>query len=424
MRAYPRRLGVCVVALCAWAAMTPGTASAFIPPPPAGTFTAVSIGSTVTAGTGCALRTDQTIACWGANDFGLATPPTGTFTQVDVGIGSARAVRTDQTVACWGQNSAGETIPPAGAFTRVAVGVGAACGVRADSTLTCWGSGITAPAGTFTDISGGAGQWFCAVRSDTAAICTLPSFDGPTTGVAQVSADGFFNCAVRTDGTLAPCWGQLVPGLTPPAGTFLTVAVGRAHACALRTDHTVACWGAEIQFSGETRPPAGTFIAVAADALVSCGVRTDGTLACWGAVVGAPAAAPAGAAPAGPVAAVAPNATPGASRLPRLPTAFGSHGAFSLPSNRSCVSRRRFRIRVHPQRAGVTLVSAAVAVNGKRVAVRKGRRLTAPVDLRGLPRGRFTVRISALTADGRAISGTRRYRTCAPKAPSSGSGPV
>jgi hypothetical protein len=92
--------------------------------------------------------------------------------------------------------------------------------------------------------------------------------------------------------------------------------------------------------------------------------------------------------------------------------------------NPSCVSRRHFRIRARRQRAGVTLISATVAVNGKRVAVRKGRRLTAPVDLRGLPRGRFTVRISARTWDGRTITGTRRYRTCAPRSSSSGAGRV
>jgi hypothetical protein len=107
-----------------------------------------------------------------------------------------------------------------------------------------------------------------------------------------------------------------------------------------------------------------------------------------------------------------------------LPPAFGANGVFVLPNNRRCVSRRNFRIRIRRQRRGVTLVSAAVAVNGRRVAVRRGARLTAPVDLRGLPRGRFTVRISALTADGRAISGTRRYRTCARRGPPNEPGPV
>jgi len=46
------------------------------------------------------------------------------------------------------------------------------------------------------------------------------------------------------------------------------------------------------------------------------------------------------------------------------------------------------------------------------VRVVVGRRLTAPVDLRNLPRGRYTVKIAATTASGRVVQGTRRYRTC------------
>ena len=44
-----------------------------------------------------------------------------------------------------------------------------------------------------------------------------------------------------------------------------------------------------------------------------------------------------------------------------------------------------------------------------------GARLTAPVNLRGLPAGRYAVKIVATTASGRVIQGTRRYRTCARK---------
>jgi hypothetical protein len=79
--------------------------------------------------------------------------------------------------------------------------------------------------------------------------------------------------------------------------------------------------------------------------------------------------------------------------------------------SRVCASRRNFVIRVHRPRF-VRLVSATILVNGRRVAVRKGRRLTAGVDLRGLPPGRFTVTIKARTTSGRTITGKRRYRTC------------
>ena len=59
----------------------------------------------------------------------------------------------------------------------------------------------------------------------------------------------------------------------------------------------------------------------------------------------------------------------------------------TLPSAKRCVSRRAFRIRLR-KRSGVTYRSATVSVNGRRVKVVKGKRLTAPVDLRGLPAGR------------------------------------
>jgi len=56
-----------------------------------------------------------------------------------------------------------------------------------------------------------------------------------------------------------------------------------------------------------------------------------------------------------------------------------------------------------------------VRLNGKRVATRRGKRVTAPINLRGLPKGRFKVRITVKLADGRTVNGTRRYRTCTPR---------
>jgi hypothetical protein len=96
------------------------------------------------------------------------------------------------------------------------------------------------------------------------------------------------------------------------------------------------------------------------------------------------------------------------------PPAFGKDGVFDVPSNKRCRSRRNFRIRLR-QPKGIALVSAQVFVNGKRVKVVRAERITAPVDLRGLPKGRYTVKITAKTSTGKTIKGTRRYRTCVPK---------
>jgi Ca2+-binding RTX toxin-like protein len=125
-----------------------------------------------------------------------------------------------------------------------------------------------------------------------------------------------------------------------------------------------------------------------------------------GALSPPPAAAPSPA----PAPAPAPQPAPRAP-LARLP-AFTRIA--TLPSARRCVSRRSFRIRLR-QPSGPRVVSATVTVNGRRVQVVRGARLTVPVNLRGLPRGRFTVRIVLTLADGRKVSGSRRYRTCAPR---------
>jgi hypothetical protein len=88
-----------------------------------------------------------------------------------------------------------------------------------------------------------------------------------------------------------------------------------------------------------------------------------------------------------------------------------------------CLSRRSFRIRLKEPR-GDALSVATVYVNGRRVEVRRGERLTAPINLRGLPKGRYTVRIVAETVLGKRIAGSRKYRTCAQKRRGSNRGPV
>jgi ABC-2 type transport system ATP-binding protein len=94
------------------------------------------------------------------------------------------------------------------------------------------------------------------------------------------------------------------------------------------------------------------------------------------------------------------------------PPAQGGGGAV-LPQSRRCTSRRRFTI--HLKRFGhKRLRSARVTVDGKRVKVRRRHgRLTAIVDLRGKRKKTVRVRVRAITASGKVVRDTRRYRTCA-----------
>ena len=91
-----------------------------------------------------------------------------------------------------------------------------------------------------------------------------------------------------------------------------------------------------------------------------------------------------------------------------LPAKVGRRG-------RRCISRRRFAIRVKRPRRGVRLRRATVRVNGKKVRVRRGKRLRAVIDLRGMRRRTVRVTIRAKASDGRTYVSTRRYRTCRPK---------
>ncbi len=90
---------------------------------------------------------------------------------------------------------------------------------------------------------------------------------------------------------------------------------------------------------------------------------------------------------------------------------------------RKCLSRRSFKIRLR-EPSGDALKTASVYLNGKRIEVRKGERLTAPINLKGLPKGRYTVKIVAKTVLGKTIQGKRKYRTCAKKKRGGNKSPV
>jgi hypothetical protein len=88
-------------------------------------------------------------------------------------------------------------------------------------------------------------------------------------------------------------------------------------------------------------------------------------------------------------------------------------GAFGLPGTRRCQSRRRFQIRLR-EPDGVDIAGAVLTYAGRRSRARfVDGRWRATVDLRGLPRGRITVRIVVTTTTGKMITGVRRYRPCA-----------
>ena len=71
-----------------------------------------------------------------------------------------------------------------------------------------------------------------------------------------------------------PLWGL--------PGPFRAFSVGWNHACAIKGDGTLACWGSNLY--GQATPPAGRYVHVSSGERHSCAIREDGTRTCWGAV--------------------------------------------------------------------------------------------------------------------------------------------
>lgn len=90
-------------------------------------------------------------------------------------------------------------------------------------------------------------------------------------------------CAIRKDGTLY-CWGlNIHKELEAPPGQYVQVTTSQDnHACAIEYGtNLVKCWGLDV--GGSTRPPEGVeFLQVTAGHYWSCGVKPDGLVQCWG----------------------------------------------------------------------------------------------------------------------------------------------
>jgi hypothetical protein len=79
----------------------------------------------------------------------------------------------------------------------------------------------------------------------------------------------------------------------------------------------------------------------------------------------------------------------------------------------SCLSERRFKIRLRVPR-GEEVRKATVVLNGEKIKVKRGKRLTAIIDLRGLTKKRYKVKITLHLKGGEKVTGVRRYWTCTP----------
>jgi len=90
--------------------------------------------------------------------------------------------------------------------------------------------------------------------------------------------------------------------------------------------------------------------------------------------------------------------------------------AVKITSPVQCASKRSFTIHIQNVKQ-LGIVSATVAIDGKHKRKLTGTELKTGVNLRGLPKGTFTVQIVAVTSAGKTLHGKRVYHTCHTRLP-------
>lgn len=298
--------------------------------PPAGTFSSVIVGQWNT----CGLRTDGAITCWGAGDLaprgvfvsmggfagrdevcGLTPGGTvqcadqtmpGTFSSLSVGEHyDGCGVTPDGQVACWTRSALEPRVypPPSGVFRSL--GQAPYCGIQLDGSIGCWSATPISPDSSPTSLTGPfdalavSYRGTCGVRSDGSLACgsdLFPQSANAPDGAFQTVVGGSNTfCGIRLGGALS-CWGDFTFSAgssiaSPPSGSFRKVAVSKAdaagadpddyaHACALRSDGAVVCWGDDSW--GESSAPLGTFSDVSVARARSCAISSGGDVVCWG----------------------------------------------------------------------------------------------------------------------------------------------
>lgn len=225
---------------------------------------AISVGSF----TSCALLADGTVWCWGSPSTVAISPEVpvqiaglSEVSSISVGRAHACAVLKTGDIRCWGDGDDGKlgngttadsTAPVAvsGITNALSVSAGheSTCAVLADGQVRCWGyRGISGFFGTF--LSGLIGDGIASVSPATVPV----EVSGLTNAIA-VDVSSTHACAIKDDNTLW-CWGRAAKAmgttqelvLSPTQVSSLpavsAVAVGNHVTCTTLTTGKVQCLG-------------------------------------------------------------------------------------------------------------------------------------------------------------------------------------
>jgi alpha-tubulin suppressor-like RCC1 family protein len=233
---------------------------------------------------------DGTVQCWGDDVLGQASPPaTGNFVEVSAGAEHTCALQATGDVSCWGANTHGESTPTPGTYIWITSGKDFSCGfVRlSNNVVNCWGN--VPPSWTISSQFAAGDAHVCQLSSPVT--CFGDNSQGqssppPNSRMGAIAAGSAHTCGILngvgggTRGKIL-CWGDNSDSQsTPPDGTFIDIAAGDHHTCALSETGLISCWGKNDR--GQASAPSGQFLALDANGSLSCGVSVSGNTVCWG----------------------------------------------------------------------------------------------------------------------------------------------
>ncbi len=230
----------------------------------------------VSRGSACGILADAgRLRCWGPS---APTPPTGEFTQIDAQNVGYCALRSDDTIVCWGRSE--DQID--GTFSSV----NGMCGVRVDGSSDCMfpglalnlrntdnmdmieaacffggamlGGGQALPWGAMSDpaiapaanvidvaLAGDDGEdGVCWLLEDLREVRCVGEGSAQLNGTFEaIDADDLMLCGMTASGTVS-CTDNDDPTvhIDPPEGTVARqLAVGQTHACVIVEDGNIIC---------------------------------------------------------------------------------------------------------------------------------------------------------------------------------------
>ncbi|MFD0724677.1 RCC1 domain-containing protein [Lysobacter brunescens] len=216
------------------------------------------------------------------------------FVPLDAGVARNCNIDAHNVLRCWRddvQPSSGVAME--GRFIAVSVAVDRTCAIRTDGLGGCWSAAEPSvfralPFGPVIAIDATSDD-VCAVASDGRLRCVggeLSRHAPNKSRYAAVSVAPAHACALRIEGGL-DCWGKDEHALADrlPHGHYLSVSVSETDVCAIRVDGEVDCarWGGVLSAA----PPSGMrALAIAAGSGYACAIVDDGRIRCWGDVGG------------------------------------------------------------------------------------------------------------------------------------------